>query len=214
MQITKKQWRIIGVVAAVVALASVYYLKINESALPPSSTGTLDFTPTITNNASTTSEVAPTQGKTVNTAVPTTKPFPINAADKIASWSFKGVYDGNEILTAKANADMALLTGFLGKGKYDNYDLYNGIANDYGFLGDGTQAYLFYNRSIQIYPQKGLAYMNLAHLMDQLGAYYTAADAYAKAVAVQPSIDQFRNAQLDFLTAHFPEEAAKLQAKQ
>jgi hypothetical protein len=56
--------------------------------------------------------------------------------------------------------------------------------------------------------------MNLAHLMDQLGAYYTAADAYAKAVAVQPSIDQFRNAQLDFLTAHFPEEAAKLQAKQ
>jgi tetratricopeptide (TPR) repeat protein len=214
MHMTKKRWRIIGVVVAVAALASVYYLKINESVPPPSSAGTLDFTPAITPVASTTSEVAPTQDKTTNTAAPTTKPFPINTADTIVSWSFKGAYDGNETLIANANADIVLLTGLLGKGKYDNYDLYNGIANDYGFLGDGTQAYLYYNRAIHIHPQKGLAYMNLAHLMDQLGAYRTAADAYAKAVAVQPSIDQFRNAQLDFLMAHFGDEAAKLQAKQ
>lgn len=211
---TKKQWRIIGVLIAIVALASVYYFKINESVPPPSSAGTLDFTPATTKNASTTSDTVPTQDKVVKMVAPTTEPFPINTADKITSWSFKGVYDGNETLIAKANVDITLLTGLLGKGKYDNYDLYNGIANDYGFLGDGTQAYLYYNRAIQIHPQKGLAYMNLAHLMDQLGAYHTAADAYAKAVAVQPSIDQFRNAQLDFLTAHFPDEAAKLQAKQ
>ncbi len=74
------------------------------------------------------------------------------------------------------------LTGLIGKGQYDDYDLYDGIANDYSMLGDGRTAYQYYNHAIQIHPTKGLAYANLAHFMNALGAYRTAADAYAKAV--------------------------------
>ncbi|MHB8710384.1 MAG: hypothetical protein ACYC6X_02430 [Minisyncoccota bacterium] len=134
--------------------------------------------------------------------------FPINPADSIASWSFKGAYSGNDTLVAQANADIAKLTGLIGKGTYDDYDLYDGIANDYASLGNGALAYQYYNRSIRIHPGKGLAYANLAHLMSGLGAYHTAADAYAKAVAVQPSMLEFHLERLTYLTQQFPKDNA------
>ena len=40
----------------------------------------------------------------------------------------------------------------------------------------------------------------------KLGALYTAQGAYAKAVAIQPTIGMFQEAQLQFLTAHFPQD--------
>ena len=139
--------------------------------------------------------------------------FPINPADAIASWNFKGAYTGNGTLISHANADIVHLTGLIGKGQYDDYDLYLGIGNDNDLIGDGKGAYENYNRSISIHPNKGLAYDNLGHLMDELGAYHTAADAYAKAVAVEPSVKQYRDAQLNFLKWRFPSEAASLKAQ-
>lgn len=140
------------------------------------------------------------------------KPFPINASDRLSSWSFKGAYTGNQALTDQANADIAHLTGLLGKGQYDDYDLHIGLGNDYTLLGNGQAAYDEYDRAIAIHPDKGLAYVNLASLMGQLGAKYTAADAYAKATAVEPSVLEYHLERLDYLTKTFPSDNARVLA--
>ena len=138
--------------------------------------------------------------------------FPINPADTIVSWNFKGAYAGNAALLAQANADIVHLKSLLGKGKYDNYDLYIGIGDDNNLIGNGAAAYENYDRAIALYPNQGLAYTNLAHLMDELGAYHTAADAYAKAVAVQPSVLEYHVERLAFLTRQFPTDNALILA--
>lgn len=140
------------------------------------------------------------------------KPFPINPADHIANWSFKGTYMGNQALTDQANADIARLTGLLGKGQYDDYDLHIGLGNDYDLLGNGQAAYDEFDRAIAIHSDKGLAYVNLAHLMSQLGANETAADAYTKAVTAEPSVLEYHLERLDFLTKTFPQDQPRLLA--
>lgn len=138
--------------------------------------------------------------------------FPINSADTISSWSFQGAYTGNATLEAQANADIAHLTSLLGKGQYDDYDLYNGMGNDYLLLGDGRSAYSEYNKAISIHSDKGLVYTNVGHLMNLLGANQTAADAYAKAVHVEPSVLEYHLARLDFLTKYLPKDNAAILA--
>lgn len=167
-------------------------------------------TPSDVETATTTPEEATStepSTKSVQPKVAYAGPFPVNAADTIASWSFTGGYSGNEALTNQTVADVAKLAGLLGKGEYDDYDLYNGIGNDYNLLGNGKEAYAYYDRAVQIHPEKGLAYLNIGHLMDELGAYYTAADAYAKAVHVEPGMLTYHTERLIFLTRQFPKDA-------
>jgi len=130
----------------------------------------------------------------------------INPQDSISSWSFKGIYTGNDALTAKANADIAKLTSLIGKGQYPDYDIYVGIAQDYDFIGDGKSEYQSLEKAIAVGPTGGVAWDNLGVLMEKLGALNTARDAYAKAVAVEPSVGAYQEAQLRFLTAHFPQD--------
>ena len=138
--------------------------------------------------------------------------FPIHAGEIVSAWSFKGAYSGNDTLIAQANVDIAKLAALLGKGQYDDYDLYIGIANDYALMGNGTVAYANYNRAIHRHPEKGLAYADIAHLFDQLGAYDTAADAYAKAVAVEPTVLEYHLERLNYLTRQFPNDSARILA--
>lgn len=136
--------------------------------------------------------------------------FPINQKDSIASWSFKGAYTGNETLIAQADADIAHLEGLLGKGQYDDYDLHIGIGNDKNLVGDGKAAFAEYNRAVAIHADKGLAYANIGHLMDELHAYETAADAYAAAVKAEPGQLAYHLERLSFLTRQFPKDSARL----
>ncbi len=167
---------------------------------------------------STPATTMPAESTTTPVAVATTTPgapamakqFPINPADSIASWTFTGSYSGNATLVAQANADIAHLQGLVGKGHYNDYDLYDGIANDETNLGQGQSAYRDYNRAIDLYPGTGLAYMNLGHLMDMLGAEQTAADAYAKSVAVEPGTLAYHLARLTFLTTRLPSDSARI----
>ena len=209
----EKQWFVVGVgfLIVVLAVGVLWYdraeapvpkIETQESILPVSTTTTESLQLGDNKSVPQTSKPASAISK-----------FPINPADNISSWNFKGVYTGNDILIEKANVDIARLKSLIGKGQYNDYDLYVGIGNAAGLMGDGESAYQNYNRAVSIHPDKGLAYMNLGHLMDLLGAYRTAADAYAKAATVEP-IPQYKNAQLDYLTWRFPEEAARLKAGQ
>lgn len=138
--------------------------------------------------------------------------FPMNPKDHIASWNFKGTYTGSATLVAKANADLAKLRTDMREKKYDNYDLYIGMGEDYDLLGNGRAAYNAYNHAIALYPNQGLAYTDLAALMNELGARYTAADAYARAEAVQPSVLTYHLEQLEFLTNYFATDTPRVAA--
>lgn len=207
----EKQWSVAGVVSIAVVLA-VFGLWYNQAKV---SVPEKQIQESMQSVSTTTAESLQSEVKESVPQKPATtiSKFPINPADTIASWNFKGVYTGNDALIAKANADIAHLKSLIGKGQYNDYDLYIGIGNDYSLMGDGALAYQNYNRATSLYMGKGLAYVNLGHLMDLLGAYRTAADAYAKAAVVEP-IPQYKNAQLDYLAWRFPEEAARLKVRQ
>jgi len=138
--------------------------------------------------------------------------FPVHKGEIISSWNFKGAYSGNDTLIMQANADIAKLTALLGKGEYDDYDLRIGIGNDYGLIGNGAKAYEQYNFAVQIHPEKGLAYANIGNLFNQLGAYESAADAYAKAVAVEGGTLEYHKERLNYLTRQFSTDSARILA--
>ena len=205
MQISRTHWigALISLVA-VLAAAGIWYAVVRPQ-LPPA--------PSVSPGAATSSAPALEQATTsAPVAASPVGPFPINAADAAVSWTFKGPYAGNDTLTTQANSDIAKLNALIGNAQYDNYNLYNGIANDYGSLGDGKTAYQYYDRAIRIHPDQGLAYMNLGHLFDEMGAYQSAADAYAKAVAVEPSVLQFHTARLTYLTQRLPKDTTLVEA--
>lgn len=166
-------------------------------------------TPTLETASST--PVAPL-GQAGSVAGATPASFPINSSDILASWNFVGTDAGNAALTAATDDDRAKLTALLGKGQYDDYDLYIGLGNDANLEGDGKSAYTNYNKAATIHPNKGLAYANLGNLFDELGAYHTAASAYAKAVAVEPRELHYHLSRLDFLVRRFPTDSARLTA--
>ncbi|MFZ1075358.1 MAG: hypothetical protein WAN50_03220 [Minisyncoccia bacterium] len=209
MDKTRNQMLLLAVV--VVGAAALAVFAENQVSKAPAQTASSTIT------VSTSTPGATVAVPTVPAATPAqgavaTGPFPINPADRIASWTFKGAYSGNATLTSQANADITHLTGLLGKGQYDDYDLYDGIANDYTSLGDGQTAYDNYNRAIAIHPSKGLAYANLGHLFDGLGAEFTAADAYAKATVVEPTQMEYYIQRLDFLTGKLPNDNSAILA--
>jgi tetratricopeptide (TPR) repeat protein len=137
--------------------------------------------------------------------------IPINPNDTIASWSFKSLYAGNDALTAQTNADIARLSGLLGKGQYPDYELFVGIAQDYDYLGDGKTEFQYLEKAIVAGPTGGVAWNNLGVLMEKLGALNTARAAYAQAVAVEPTVGAYQEAQLRFLTANFPQDTSAIE---
>ncbi len=138
--------------------------------------------------------------------------FPINPKDRIASWTFKGTYTGYPSFITKANTDLANLRMDMRQGKYDPYDLYIGMGEDYVLLGNGKAAYNAFNHAIALYPNQGLAYTDLAALMSELGARYTAADAYQRAEVAQPSVLTYHLEQLNFLTNYFATDTPRVAA--
>lgn len=207
MDSTKKYWVGVGIglsAFVVVIIGLNHYMNILVA--PPSAN-----TSATTAVATTTDEMTPVAPLVTRASTTASVPFPINPADNIASFTFSGVYLSNDTLTAQTNADIVHLTSLLGGGTYDNYDLYNGIANDYALIGEGKRSYEYYNQAISIHPQKGLAYVNLAHLMSQLGAYQTAADAFKKAVTVEPGMLEYHVERLAYLTEQFPKETSVIE---
>lgn len=201
MHITSRHWAAAGIGFFIAILAFFGWTYRSQAPTPPSMP---DTTATTTESGTLVEPVVTT------TAV--TKPFPINAADMPVSWSFKGAYTGNDALISQANADIAHLTALIGKGQYDDYDLYLGIGNDNNSLGNGKISYENYNRAIAIHPNKGLTFVNLAYLMDNLGAYHTAADAYTKAVTVEPRMLEYHLERLNYLVRQFGTDNARITA--
>lgn len=208
---TKKQWRIIGVVVVVVALASVYYLKINEPELSPSSTGTLDFTPEITPVASTTSGTTIPKD-TVTKPVVAKPSFSVNASDSITSWDSVGAYANNPELIAKAGTEIKRFSDLIGTGTYSDTILFVSIANQYELLGNGKKQYEYLLRAIGAGgATTGLPWHNMGVLMERLGALKSAQVAYEKSTLVQPELKQWHYAYLEFLTTRMKDNTVAIE---
>ncbi len=137
------------------------------------------------------------------------------AGDTVASWDFQGSHDDGGELEKRANDEITRLKTLLHneEGEPTDYSLYVGIANQYNLLGDGAHSYEYLLLALAIDAEKtGLAWHNLAALMERLGALGTARDAYARAVDAQPQIEQYTIARLEFLTKHFSDDTALLEA--
>jgi hypothetical protein len=195
MELSNKFW--ITVLALGVLLGALYFTFRGET-MPAPSGETL-----IADGEGENTEVAvtfiPVEQSTAQAPSAPAPSFVVNKKDTIASWKFTGRYAGNETLTINAQTDIARLQSLLGTGEYQDYDLYVGIGNDYTYLGDGEKAFAAYKKAVTLDPNRAVVYMNIGNLMEQMEAYNTAKDAYAKAVAVEPDMPQYKNAQADFL---------------
>lgn len=201
---TKKQWLIIGassiVVLVVAVIVQLFFPRIAVS--PPLEVQEPLSADVVDMDAATTSvSVKVVASKSVSK-------FPIHKNDTIVSWSFTGAYAGNDTLISKANADTLFLKGLLGKGQYSDYDLYVGIGNNYASLGDGAEAYAYYNKAISDNPNRAIVYTNIGILMEKIGAYNTALAAHTKAITLEPDIIQYSNARTEFLS-RYPELIAQ-----
>lgn len=124
--------------------------------------------------------------------------------ETIQSWQWAGPYADGGALEKQANDEIKKLKRDLGKGTYPDYQLLVGIAGQYELLGDGTHAYEYLQKAIAEEPRKGLAYVNLGHLLDSLGAPQTAREAYDKAIALEPTIRAYADARTAFMKRRFP----------
>lgn len=133
--------------------------------------------------------------------------FVMSPRDTIASWDMQASHKDGGALEKGVNEEIARLREHLADDKTEppDYQLYVGLANQYSLLGDGRQAYDELQRALALDSDKtGLALHNMGVLMERLGAYESARDAYQRAVDVQPHIDAYHTALIRFLVSRFP----------
>lgn len=128
--------------------------------------------------------------------------YPIDPADHISSWSWQGAYADGGAKEDETNKEIASLKGGIGDKGASAYDTYVGIASEYELLGDGKNAYRYLSKAIALKPSRGIAYLNMGHLMEELGALVTARGAYDQAVAAELDNELFRSARSNFLIQH------------
>lgn len=168
-------------------------------------------TSTAEQNASTTTDaVAPatslaTQGNSV------AHPLSLMRGDSIVSWDFKGAYTGNPELVTKAQSEIQRLSLQLDTATSSAMILSVGIANQYELLGDGKKQYEYLGRAVRENPENGLPWHNLGVLMEKFGAYKTARVAYEKSTLVQPELQFYHYAYIEFLTSRTKDDTASIE---
>ncbi len=128
--------------------------------------------------------------------------YPLAAGDRIAAWQWQGPYRDGGAKEKQVTTDIAGMKQSLGKEGTSDYDAYVGLAAEYELLGDGKNAYQYLSKAIALEPAHGLAYLNMGHLMEELGALHTAHTAYDQAVAAEPTNPLYQSSRSDFLLKH------------
>jgi len=128
--------------------------------------------------------------------------YTLSPNDHISTWQWHGAYLDGAQKESDTKKEIARLRSMFGKGSVSDYELYIGIASQYELLGDGKSAYQYLSGAIAKEPKKGLAYMNMGHLMEELGAFTTAHQAYDEAVRLEPTNQAFTSSQQNFLIHH------------
>ena len=141
--------------------------------------------------------------------------LPIAAGDTIRSWDFQGAHKDGGANEQKAHDEIARLEAGLKDAETEptDYLLYVSIANQYVLLGEGKSAYDYLGKALEIDSEKtGMAWHNMGALLEQLGAYNTARIAYDRAAEVQPVVETYHIARVQFLMKHFVEDSAAIES--
>lgn len=195
-----------GIAIALVAIGVWQFSP--RAAVSPSVTNQLPPAPAETGSA-TSSQTGATPPATGSS--PVSHPLPLAKGDTVASWSFKGAYTGNPELTAKAQGEIARLSGLLATATSSKMILSVGIANQYELLGAGAQQYDYLGRAVRADAVNGLPWHNLGVLMERLGALETARIAYEKSTLLQPELKFYQYAYLDFLITRMKGDTASIE---
>ncbi len=195
----------VGSVAAVLLIGIIIWLVLANFAAQGHPT--VPVSPTASSTAPFASTTPPkhSTATTVTYHAPVTKSYlsalTIDSRDTIASWKLQ--ITESTTTKEKLQTQIKTLTGDIRKGHYSNFNIYTQIAQDYELLGNGKSAYDFYMLAAKVSPaNNGLAWNNIGNLMEQLGAYHTARNAYAASVALSPKVEQFWVSYLNFLSVH------------
>ena len=138
-------------------------------------------------------------------------PLSVISIEEVKNWDFEGPYEASEELKSQALAEIKRLEGLFEEKNFTEYELNVSIANQYDLLGDGKKTYEYLSKAIRIDSEKtGLAWNNMARLMEKLGAYENAKIAFDLTIKAQP-IPAFYIAQIDFLERHFPDDKASIE---
>jgi tetratricopeptide (TPR) repeat protein len=141
--------------------------------------------------------------------------FLMSPRDTISSWDMQASHKDGGVLEKSVQDEIRRLNEHLADNKTEppDYQLYVGLANQYSLLGDGKRAYDYLQKALSIDSDKtGLALHNMGVLMERLGAFYSARDAYQRAVDAQPHIDSYHAALINFLIAHMAEDELAVSA--
>jgi tetratricopeptide (TPR) repeat protein len=142
---------------------------------------------------------------------PVSHPLPLAKGDIISSWDFQGVYTDKPELVAKAQDEIARLSGLLAAATSSKMILLVGIANQYELLGKGKEQYDYLGRAVRTDAASSLPWHNLGVLMERFGAYQTARIAYEKATTLQPQFSFYHFAYLEFLTARMKDDTVDIE---
>ena len=137
--------------------------------------------------------------------------YPLSSKDSVSSWNFQSAYPAGSEDEKRIKSEIEHLQSILGKGTSD-YEVYVGIASEYELLGEGKRSYLYLSKAIEISPNKALAYFSMGHLLERVGALYSAKQAYNTAVQKEPS-NTLYTAYRDQFMAKYAEQAKAVQAK-
>jgi tetratricopeptide (TPR) repeat protein len=141
----------------------------------------------------------------------TPNPLAVINTEEVKIWEFEGPYKANPELETKARTEITRLEKMLNKGEFTDYELYVSIANQYDLLGEGKKEYEYLGKALQIDAEKtGVAWNNVARLMEKLGVYENARIAFDRAIQAQ-ALPAYYMAKLDFLQRHFPEDVAGIE---
>lgn len=112
--------------------------------------------------------------------------YELSSKDTVLWWNFAPTYASGSEDEKRVQSEIDKLQGLLGKGNAD-YEALVGIAAEYELLGEGQKSYLYLSKAITLSPNKALAYFSMGHLLERVGALYSAKEAYTTAVQKEPS---------------------------
>lgn len=115
------------------------------------------------------------------------------------SWQLKSIYSDQKSVDGAKVAVSSLAEKLkTAKKLEERYDIYMGIAQYEQYLGDGKASYKTLKEAANLWPERGLAYMNAGVLMTRLYATSSAREFFVKAVEKDPNFVQGYFSLFDF----------------
>ena len=131
--------------------------------------------------------------------------YPLASQDTVSTWNFPSAYAKGSEDEKRVQTEIDKLKALLGKQQSD-YEVLVGIAAEYELLGEGQKSYLYLSKAISDSPNKALAYFSMGHLLERVGALYSAKTAYGLAVEKEPGNTLYKS-YLDQFLARYTEQA-------